>query len=423
MANKHLQGQGLVLALTSSCMTTWYQMVNKFSSRPEVYDVAPGKFHEKYNIIKMNPGVDVRDETYQFLQDTTTKLSKTLNKLFNRDIFIPRINRGPDTLETLVAFKEARGGVFQVKGSMNEGSASIFLTMPNEEQLQKAFSAMTGTPHPEDMIDEPDAVPEVEPVAGDAIPEVEPEIDVEPEVGVEDPMADPLADEEPIEDARRFGEGFRAYVAESSNEVFKVVYKENGITKEEIVKNEQQANQIARRKKGKVVSQQSENLGAAAKLAMAVTGQDEVMEDDELVTYRQRADGKYTPVKPGEGPAKRAPGEKIPPRPKNMNENGDRFVVKGIYKSDGEENIIHTNSIGRFAQVYYKNNQIGMYRSVTLYDNGEAVLHWDNPNLPKTENVSVGQAMGTATQPAVYEPNGHNGFTGGPFGGKPKRRN
>jgi len=370
MANKHLHGQGLVLALTSSCMTTWYQMVNKFSSRPEVYDVAPGKSHESYNIIKMNPGTDVRDETYQFLQDTTTKLAKALNKLFNKDIFIPKINRGPDSLETLVAFKEAKGGIFQVKGSMHEGSASIFLTMPNEHQLQKAFAAMTGTPHPEDMIDDPGI--EADPVAGDAIPEVGGDDGLDVPIG-DDPIGDgdvspeselDISPDEPDlgEPSRRFGESFRAYVAEAE-EMYKVVYDDNGITKETIVKNEQQANQMARRKKGKVVTQMKEDAD-------------------------------------------------------------DRFIVKGIQK-DGEETVIGTNSVGRMAMVDFEQNQIGLYKSVTLYDNGEPVKVWNNPKYEDDmeENVSVGQAIGSSAQATVYTPNSHNGFTGGPFGGKPKKRN
>ena len=149
-----------------------------------------------------------------------------------------------------------------------------------------------------------------------------------------------------------------------SKEMFKVVYTENGIKKEQIVKNEQQANQMARRMKGKVVSQMQEDTN-----------------------------------------------------------EGKNYIVR-IVNRDGDISEKGFDLI-RFAKAEYDNEQIGLNKELYLYkkenDSYMTVLSWTNPKME--ENVSVGAAIGTAAEPTVYVPDSHNGFTGGPFGGKPKRRN
>lgn len=396
-ANKHLKGQALVLALTSACMTQWYQIVGKFSGKPEVYDMAPGKQHDSYNIIKMSPGADVREDTYQFLQDVTSKLSKSLNSLFGKDIFEPKIQRGQNSLQALVAFSEAKGGVFQVKGEMAEGSTSIFLTMPNEAQLQLAFSKMTGTPHPDDgLVD--DDMGELEDVAGDAVPEYDTAGDVDQggeefdlPAGSEEPPVAGIEDEEDLNAPRRFGESFSTFFGKNTNddkdpedeleeangEAHKVVYDDNGVRKEKIVDNEQKAEQEARRNKGKVVSQDVK--------------ESEIPRLDSLKADREDPRALYSDF--------------LANGPDDFNEDELRAIL-AYHEKTGSGGGVEDGFDWRDIRTKLK----------------DAIGDFNQFNANYRENVSVGAAMGTSAQPTVYVPNARKGFTGGPFGSAVKRR-
>jgi hypothetical protein len=169
-----LTGAALVDHLTSICMSSWYSLVQKFSGRPDVFDIQPSQDHEKYKVMKMTPGKDVRGDVYETLVSTTTALTDKLNSAFGSEVFEPRISRTEGNLETLVAFVQNKGGVFQAKATNNGGDSTIYITMPVEEELNRAFSAMTSTPVPQenDPIDsnvsDPAYAPD--PVAGDPVP-------------------------------------------------------------------------------------------------------------------------------------------------------------------------------------------------------------------------------------------------------------
>lgn len=198
---KNLAGRDLVVALTSITMSHWYGLTQKFAARPEVFDVHPEVRNDNYKVFKMSPGLDVRDQAYEAISSTTTKLAAALNKAFGKDVMEPSISRTGGSLETLVGFQGGKGGVFQCKSKSNEGEAIIFLTMPNEKEVERAFSAVTDTPVPSDVADgipgDGPAEDEGLEVAGDAIPDYEeepemaddsipgeedmPELDAEPE--------------------------------------------------------------------------------------------------------------------------------------------------------------------------------------------------------------------------------------------------
>ena len=134
-----------------------------------------------------------------------------------KTVFEPRISRADGNLETLVGFTNSSGGVFQCKATNEGGDSTVYLTMPNTEELDRAFSAMTETPHAEDggdNLDEPDDIA----VAGEAVPDYdEGDQHEEPdEVGYGDDFeAEEPADsyeEEPFEEdefAEAFGDKWR----------------------------------------------------------------------------------------------------------------------------------------------------------------------------------------------------------------------
>ena len=206
-----LTGKDLVTALVTACMSKWYDLTSKFQSRPEIYDVAPTDSNDSYNVMKLNPGSDVRDDAFEAIVKTTNDIAKELNRLFGKDVFEPRITRQHGKLEALVAFSSNEGGVFQAKGEATEGHTTIHITMPKEAELERAFSAMTDTPHHGDVDDSQgvgdlDDTIDADPIAGDPSPDYDPEFDVasdanQDEVDDEfgdldgDPMDDLSADE------------------------------------------------------------------------------------------------------------------------------------------------------------------------------------------------------------------------------------
>ena len=227
-----LNGKPLVSALTTTCMSRWYELTAKFRSRPEVYDPADSQAHDSYNIFTMHPGSDVRDDAFEAISKATMDITKELNRLFGKDVFEPRISRSEGRLETLVAYTSAKGGVFQAKGEAAEGHTVINLTMPKEEELERAFSAMTDTPHANDgMGDELGMDAEFDaPVAGDPAPDYNPDYDVaadEPRNMEEpmDPQGDPLDDLDPEEADRMFNDDDNQGRLESLNhDVMSVIY-------------------------------------------------------------------------------------------------------------------------------------------------------------------------------------------------------
>ena len=178
-----LTGQELVTALVTACMSKWYDLTSKFQARPEIYDVAPTEANDSYNVMKLNPGSDVRDDAFEAIVKSTNDIAKELNRLFGKDVFEPRITRQHGKLEALVAFSQNEGGVFQAKGEATEGHTTIHITMPKEAELERAFAAMTDTPHHGDGADEQgvgdmDDTIDADPIAGDPSPDYDPEFDV-----------------------------------------------------------------------------------------------------------------------------------------------------------------------------------------------------------------------------------------------------
>lgn len=178
-----LTGKELVTALVTACMSKWYDLTSKFQARPEIYDVAPTDTNDAYNVMKLNPGSDVRDDAFEAIVKSTNDIAKELNRLFGKDVFEPRITRQHGKLEALVAFSANEGGVFQAKGDATEGHTTIHITMPKEAELERAFSAMTDTPHHGDVEDgqgvgELDDTLDADPIAGDPSPDYDPEFDV-----------------------------------------------------------------------------------------------------------------------------------------------------------------------------------------------------------------------------------------------------
>jgi hypothetical protein len=178
-----LTGQELVTALVTACMSKWYDLTSKFQARPEIYDVAPTDANDSYNVMKLNPGSDVRDDAFEAIVKSTNDIAKELNRLFGKDVFEPRITRQHGKLEALVAFSQNEGGVFQAKGEATEGHTTIHITMPKEAELERAFSAMTDTPHHGDAdgaegVGDMDDSIDADPIAGDPSPDYDPEFDV-----------------------------------------------------------------------------------------------------------------------------------------------------------------------------------------------------------------------------------------------------
>lgn len=170
--DQSLTGQALVDSLVTTCMQEWYSLTSKFTSRPDIYDIQRGKTHDKYNIFHMTPGLDVRDKAYEDISDTASTLAKKLNSAFQKDVFEPHVRREGGDLECLVAFTQSTGGIFQCKAKGNDGGASIWITMPRQEELERAFSAMVDVPHPDDGADIDGEVDNLdEPVAGDPVPD------------------------------------------------------------------------------------------------------------------------------------------------------------------------------------------------------------------------------------------------------------
>lgn len=197
---KHLSGEGLVNALTSACLSSWYDLVNKFNSRPEVYDIhAESGSNADFKVFKMTPGADVRETAFDNILKSTNSIASALNKLFGKDVFEPRVSRTNGKLETLVAYSKTKGGVFQCKASEAGGHTEITLTMPEEKELKRAFSSMTDTPHADNMgelgFDDPEDVP----VAGDPVPDYNADYDVEGDLDTDfddDPLNAPDMDDE-----------------------------------------------------------------------------------------------------------------------------------------------------------------------------------------------------------------------------------
>lgn len=172
-----LSGNSLVSALTSACLSAWYELINGFNARPEIYDVSKqGIEHDSYNIFKMTPGSDVKEKAFDSITKTTNNLCSQLNKLMASEEFEPRISRVSGKLQTLVAYTRAKGGIFQCRADIEEGHTKIFLTMPKEHELERAFSAMTDTPHSGNNSLGDDF--EDEEVAGDPAPDYNDEYDV-----------------------------------------------------------------------------------------------------------------------------------------------------------------------------------------------------------------------------------------------------
>lgn len=201
-----LTGKDLVSALVTVCMSKWFDLTSKFRSRPEIYDIADAASNPSYNVMKMTPGADASGDAFEAITKTTNDIAKELNRLFGKDVFEPRISRTDGKLEALVAFKQAKGGVFQAKGEPSEGHTIIHLTMPKEDELDRAFSAMTDTPHAADgqgFEDLESDAGEAQ-VAGEVSPDYDPEFDVpsdvdqsavDAEYGSLDPLDDLSADE------------------------------------------------------------------------------------------------------------------------------------------------------------------------------------------------------------------------------------
>lgn len=210
-ATEGLSGSDLVDHLTALCMTAWYGLTSKFKSKPDVYDIhrdAPDA-NGKYNVVKMTPGDDVIEQVYELITKSTNDLAKQLNASFGKTVFEPRIQRSEGNLETLVGFAGGKGGVLQCRATKTGGDSEVYLTMPVEAELDRAFSAMTEQPVPNDdgaaKLDDPD----FEPVASeDPAPEAEemPTDDFEDEMGGDLPDETPGFDEEPLEPSmsRRF---------------------------------------------------------------------------------------------------------------------------------------------------------------------------------------------------------------------------
>ena len=227
-----LTGQELVTALVTACMSKWYDLTSKFQARPEIYDVAPTQTNDSYNVMKLNPGSDVRDDAFESIVKSTNDIAKELNRLFGKDVFEPRITRQHGKLEALVAFSQNEGGVFQAKGEATEGHTTIHITMPKEVELERAFSAMTDTPHHGDQngeegVGDMDDTIDADPIAGDPSPDYDPEFDVpgdvdqgevEAEFGDLDaePEGDPMDDLTADEADAAFDEEPRRRVGEST---------------------------------------------------------------------------------------------------------------------------------------------------------------------------------------------------------------
>lgn len=183
-AGRNLEGTALSAALTATCMSHWYDLISTFTSRTDVYDVHPIQKKNGFKILRMTPGHDVKDQAYESVVRTSTSLTASLNKLFGKDVFEPRVQRADGNLETLVAFKDSAGGVFQCKAKVTGGDTEIFLTIPEESELDTAFNSMLGLAGgAENELAGPD---DASPVAGDPAPEFDPsaEDDIEPNTDI-----------------------------------------------------------------------------------------------------------------------------------------------------------------------------------------------------------------------------------------------
>lgn len=152
-SKNNLAGKSLVNNLTDVCLKLWYEMSSKFTSRPDVFDIHDDQNHDQFMIMKMSPGADMRDTAYEAVLSMSQNLSKALNKAFDKEVFETRISRKGGNLEVLVGFTQSKGGVFQCRAESSAAGSVIHLTMPNENELIRAFSAMTDTPHPDDVQD------------------------------------------------------------------------------------------------------------------------------------------------------------------------------------------------------------------------------------------------------------------------------
>lgn len=168
-----LSGKSLVNNLTDICLSHWFQMSAKFTSDPDRMDIHDDQTHDKFKLIKMSPGADVRDAVYKELINTSQTIADKLNKAFDSEVFEARMSRQGGSLEILVGFVKHNGGVFQVKAEASGAGSIINLTMPNERELIRAFSKMTDTPHPDDVEDgiEGDGDTDVGDIAGETVPE------------------------------------------------------------------------------------------------------------------------------------------------------------------------------------------------------------------------------------------------------------
>ena len=52
-----LNGKPLVSALTTTCMSRWYELTAKFRSRPEVYDPADSQAHDSHHLQRRGRGI------------------------------------------------------------------------------------------------------------------------------------------------------------------------------------------------------------------------------------------------------------------------------------------------------------------------------------------------------------------------------
>lgn len=207
---KNLTGKPLVNSLTNICLSSWFDLTKKFTSRPDVFDVHDEASDGSYNVFKMTPGNDVKDQAYEAAVSTTSKLAQALNKAFGKEVFEPRITRNDGTLETLVAFKSSKGGVFQCKARDNGGDSTIYLTMPSQEELNRAFSAMADVPTIDDEPDngiDPEVGVDADPVAGDPVPDYDPEADYGDDGDLPDGEGDEVAlDADEFEDEDEYQE-------------------------------------------------------------------------------------------------------------------------------------------------------------------------------------------------------------------------
>ena len=168
-----LSGGPLAKHLTSVCLDVWHRHTSKFLKSPDKYDIEDVGQNEMYEILKLSPGMDVARDAKRTVIDMAGSLEKSINSAFGTDVMTTEIIDADKKLEVLVGFDEGNGGVFQARGDFSsEAHATIFLTMPKERQLYKAFAAMTQAPKIDDGIEgDLETNPDELSVAGDVAPD------------------------------------------------------------------------------------------------------------------------------------------------------------------------------------------------------------------------------------------------------------